>query len=73
MSDEWIEPVLHILLIVGIWVISLFFWAWIVMLIWNCLMPVVFDLPVISYWQSMGIYALCSILLKKTFNINTKK
>ncbi|MFH1421505.1 MAG: hypothetical protein ABIH42_02150 [Planctomycetota bacterium] len=30
--------------------------------LWNWLMPVVFGLPVITYWQAVGIFILCHIL-----------
>jgi hypothetical protein len=33
-----------------------------VMLLWNWLMPAIFGLVEISYWQSLGLLALCRIL-----------
>ena len=33
-----------------------------VMLLWNWLMPAVFGLIVISYWQALGLLVLCRIL-----------
>lgn len=72
MNDKY-EMFFRILLIIGVWVIGLFFWSLIVMWIWNCVITTVFGLPVVSYWQSMGIYALCSILFKSTFNVEKQK
>ena len=33
-----------------------------VMLLWNWLMPALFELPRITYWQSIGLLVLCHIL-----------
>jgi len=34
----------------------------IVMLLWNWLAPMLFGLPVITFWQAFGLLALCRIL-----------
>ena len=34
----------------------------IVMLLWNALMPVIFHLPLISFWQALGLLLLTKIL-----------
>ena len=36
----------------------------VVMLLWNSLVPVLFNGPVISYIQSIGLLVLCHILLR---------
>jgi hypothetical protein len=36
----------------------------VVMWLWNWLMPVIFGLPVINYWQAVGIFILCHLLFK---------
>ena len=36
--------------------------TWILMLLWNWLMPAIFDLPAITFWQAMGLLALSKIL-----------
>ena len=35
----------------------------IVMLLWNWLMPAIFGLSVITFWQSLGLIVLCRLLL----------
>ena len=45
-------------------VVLAFLFGWVVMLLWNWLMPAIFGLPVISYWQGWGIVLLSQILLK---------
>ena len=34
----------------------------IVKLLWNSLIPAIFGLPVLSFWQALGLLALCRIL-----------
>ncbi|MBS1503638.1 MAG: hypothetical protein JST32_16330 [Bacteroidetes bacterium] len=36
--------------------------SYVVMLLWNALMPVIFHLTVITYWQAAGLLILCKIL-----------
>jgi hypothetical protein len=48
--------------ILGIGLIFLF--GWIVMLLWNWLMPDIFGLKHINYWQAWGLLALSTILFK---------
>ena len=45
--------------------------GFLVMLLWNWLMPDIFGLKVITYWQGFGIAFLCSILFKN--NSTAKK
>jgi hypothetical protein len=45
------------LLIIGLFVLSAIVW-----LLWNHLLPVIFALPIISYWQAMGLLLLSRIL-----------
>ena len=45
------------LIIIGVFVISA-----IVMLLWNHVVPLIFPLPFITYWQAMGLLLLSRIL-----------
>jgi len=36
----------------------------VLMWLWNWLMPVIFGLPTISFWQAWGLVVLCHILFK---------
>jgi hypothetical protein len=38
--------------------------GWVVMLLWNWLIPEIFGLPSVSYWQAWGLLVLCWILFK---------
>ena len=43
-------------------VLAIFFFAWITFLLWNWLVPVLFNGPIISYWQALGLLTLTKIL-----------
>ena len=36
--------------------------TWILMLLWNWLMPMIFDLTTITFWQALGLLILSKIL-----------
>jgi hypothetical protein len=40
-----------------------------VMLLWNWLMPELFRLSEITFWQAIGLNILCTILFRPTINI----
>ena len=51
--------------LMGIGIIGLIFlFGWVVMLLWNWLMPEIFGLKQISYWQGWGLLILSSLLFK---------
>ena len=39
-----------------------FLFGLVIMWLWNWLMPMIFNLPTLNYWQSVGVLALASIL-----------
>lgn len=45
-------------------VLFAFLFGWVVMLLWNWLMPEIFGLPTIGYWQAWGLVVLAHILVK---------
>ncbi len=42
---------------------AMFLFVWLVMLLWNALVPELFSGPVLSYWQTAGVFLLSKILL----------
>ena len=48
--------------ILAIGLLALF--GWVVMLLWNWLMPEIFGLKRLDYWKAWGLLALCTILFK---------
>lgn len=56
-----------ILIVIGFAILGaglLFLFGYAVMLLWNWLMPDIFGLKRVSYWQAWGLLVLCSILFK---------
>ena len=45
-------------------VVFAFALGWFVMLLWNYLMPGIFGLPLIGFWQAWGLVLLAHILIK---------
>ena len=43
------------------------------MWLWNWLMPVVFGLPTITFYQAVGLYLLCGVLFNQTSGSSNKK
>lgn len=48
--------------IILIVIAGFFIFGSIVMLLWNALMPAIFHLPVISFWQAVGLLLLSKLL-----------
>jgi hypothetical protein len=60
-----------ILLIVGLIVLAAILLALPLQLLWNWLMPQIFNLPMITFWQALGLNMMSGILFKS--NVNIKK
>jgi hypothetical protein len=66
-DDWWRERSLpqKILIGIGFGVLGLalvFFFGWVVMTLWNWLMPDLFGLKKLTYWQAWGLFILAKIL-----------
>jgi hypothetical protein len=66
--DKWYcNPGAIVAMVLGGLIIAALFaflFGWLVMLLWNWLMPAIFGLPSITYWQGWGLVLLSHILLK---------
>ena len=49
---------------IAIGVLFAFLFGWLVMLLWNWIMPAVFGLGTITFWQAWGLVILTHILFK---------
>lgn len=58
-----------IILLFVVLIILTFIYSGILMWAWNMIMPVLFGLPIISFWQALGIYIISNILFKGTSSI----
>jgi membrane protein required for beta-lactamase induction len=55
--------------VVGMIAIAVVLLGYPLMLLWNWLMPVIFGLPEITFWQAIGLNFLSTILFKSTTTI----
>ena len=44
-----------------------------VMLLWNWLMPEIFGLSEITFWQAIGLNVLCTILFRPSINVKKQQ
>jgi hypothetical protein len=64
MKRNWIERAIKIAIKVAIFgTIAIVVFGFVVMSLWNWLMPALFRLPVINFWQALGLVILSKILL----------
>ena len=61
-----------ILLIVGLIVLAAILLALPLQLLWNWLMPSIFNLPMITFWQALGLNIMSGILFKSNVNIKNE-
>lgn len=59
----------NILLVIVVYIAVFLIVAACVMLLWNALIPALFGLKAITYWQSMLLYGLTSVLFKSPGSI----
>ena len=72
-KDKIIEIIITFLITISIFAIVFFGLGFIVMLLWNWLMPVIFGLTTITIWQSFGLILLSSFLLRFKILIDHEK
>lgn len=66
------QILVSILLTLIAWLVFALALAWPVKLLWNWLMPVLFSLPAITFWQAAGLMVLINILFRGQFFFETK-
>src|ERR1700709_1382133 len=59
MKGFWVRKVAGFILLA---IVGILVFGSIVMLLWNALMPYLFHLPLISFWQALGLLLLTKIL-----------
>ena len=62
----------NVLLIIGILILAVLLFGGPLMVLWNRLMPSLFGLPEIGFWQACGLQLLAIILFKPTSSFNKK-
>jgi hypothetical protein len=59
-----------IFLVIGILMLAVILFGAPLMVLWNWLMPTIFGLPEIGFWQACGLQLLATILFKPTIKTN---
>ncbi len=59
--------------LLGLIAIAMVLLGYPVMLLWNWLMPEIFGLPQITFWQAIGINLLSTILFRSSSTVKTNK
>jgi len=65
--NNTIEGIIHIL---GLLMLIVVLLGFPLMILWNWLMPTIFGLPEIGFWQAIGLNLLSVILIKPSIKIN---
>lgn len=61
---------MKILLGLGVCAILLLLFGVVVMLLWNWLMPIIFGLPTITFWQTYGLLWLIRLLVPSPLKVD---
>ena len=70
--EDFFEVIGLVFAVVFIILFFSFIFAWFVMLLWNWLIPAIFGLKIITFWQAFGLNLLSGLLLKSQ-SFNNKK
>ena len=73
MNNDVIEALMKFLVFFVIGIGLAFLFAWVIMLLWNAVIPTVFGLPEITYWQSFGLKILTRLLFNSHLKFENKK
>jgi hypothetical protein len=66
--------ILTIILVLALVFGILCFEGWLLMLLWNAVIPTIFiGVPTIKFWWAVGLILICNILFKPTIPSNSKK
>jgi hypothetical protein len=65
------QKIENILTIVGLLILACLLFGLPLQILWNLLMPSIFNLPYISFWQACGLQLMAALLFKS--NISTIK
>jgi hypothetical protein len=70
MKNNFIHDVL---LVIGLVILAVMICGYPLMWLWNGLMPTIFNLPQITFWQAVGLNLLSSILFKTNITKSKEK
>ena len=61
-----------ILIVLGVLILAVLLFGAPLMLLWNWLMPEIFGLPYIGFWQACGLQLVATLLFKPIINHDKK-
>ena len=67
------ETIKAVATLLGMIAITMVLLGYPLMLLWNWLIPTIFNLPEITFWQAIGLNILSTILLRSSHTIKTSK
>ena len=67
------QKIKNTLYIIGLLILACILFGGPLMILWNILMPVLFNLSYITFWQACGLQLMASLLFKYNFNIDDDK
>lgn len=65
------QKIHNALMLIGILILACLLFGLPLQILWNLLMPQLFNLPYITFWQACGLQLMASLLFKS--NIDIKK
>jgi hypothetical protein len=67
------QKIHNILFVVGLLILACLLFGLPLQILWNILMPTIFGLPYITFWQACGLQLMAALLFKSNINIDTNK
>jgi hypothetical protein len=66
------QKIHDILFLIGLLILACMLFGGPLMVLWNWLMPTIFKLPYITFWQACGLQLMAALLFKSNINIDKK-
>jgi hypothetical protein len=67
------QKIHNILFVVGLLILACLLFGLPLQILWNILMPTIFGLPYITFWQACGLQLMAALLFKSNINIDKNK
>ena len=72
-SDNFFEGCFIAIIAILFRIVVLFIFSVPVMYLWNWLMPAIFNLPIVNFWQTVGIMLLLNLMIPNHVVTTEKK
>jgi hypothetical protein len=67
------QKIHDVLFLIGLLILACMLFGGPLMVLWNWLMPTIFGLPYITFWQACGLQLMAALLFKSNINIDKSK